>query len=97
MVEDPLFFTETMARLLARQGKLQEAAEVYRHLLSENGADKEVWAAFTALEKQLCGKRNVHQRTVASLFTRWIELILRINSMQKLNAFMKAAQGPRVE
>jgi hypothetical protein len=97
MVEDPLFYTRTMARLLVRQGKRQEAAEIYRHLLSEKDTNKEVRTALAALEKGLRGKRNARQRNMAGLFARWIELILRVNGLQKLDALMKASQGQRTE
>lgn len=93
MVEDPLFYTKTMARLLVRQGKRQEAAEIYRHLLSERDTNKEVRAALAKLEKQLRGKRNARQRNLAGLFARWIELILKENGLRKLDALMKATQG----
>jgi len=95
MVEDQLFYTKTMAQVLARQGKLQEAADIYRHLLSENEGHKEEETALAELEKRLRGKRNTRQRQLASLLAKWIELVLRLHGMQKLGVLMRSTQEQR--
>jgi hypothetical protein len=97
MVEDPLFYTETMARLLVRQGKIQEAAEIYRHLLSEDGGRFELKDALAQLEKRLGGRRDSRQQKLAELFSRWIALTVRVQVVQKLGACMQPAGRRRKE
>lgn len=97
MVEDPLFYTETMARLLVRQGKMVEAAEIYRHLLSENDRRIDLRDALAQIEKRLGGRRNPRQQKLADLFSRWIALTLRVQALQKLGACKKMAGKRRTE
>ncbi len=84
MVQDPLFYTETMARLLARQGKLREAAEIYRHLLAREGRRPEIRQALVALEGQMEKGRNAQQEATAEMFGRWVEMMLRLQNVRGL-------------
>ncbi len=97
MVEQPLFYTETMARLLVRQGKLGEAAEIYRHLLSRGSDREDIRSALAQLEKRLGGRRNARQQKTAELFARWIALTLRWQAVQKLDACLKLGTKQRKE
>jgi len=92
VVEDPLFRTETMARLLAAQGKLRQAAEIYRHLLSEGGQRAAIRDALAEVERRLAAGRSPRQQATADLFARWTELTLRLQNARRLADCLKMLQ-----
>ncbi len=94
-MEDPLFYTETMARLLVRQGKRRQAAEIYRHLLARNDRRPEIRQALAGLEKQLAKGRSEHQQATAELFGRWTELMLRLHNTRRLAGCLNALKERR--
>jgi len=98
VVEDPLFYTETMARLLIRQGKRREAAEIYRYLLAKDSNRQDIRGALAQLEECPGGGRNVLQQETADLFARWIALALRVQAVERLKACLKlSGKRPKEE
>ena len=95
LIEDPLFYTETMARLLTRQGKLDQAAEIYRYLLSQERDRPEIRAALAQVEACIGGRRNSRQQALSDLLARWIELTLRWQAVQRLDDCRKMAGARR--
>jgi len=80
---DKTFYTVTMARVYADQGRYEAAARIYRYLLDRTPdrvdlqqALADVLAAIPAVPSQLEGVRT--------LVARWVRLMLRYNALRRL-------------
>ncbi|MBW2490828.1 MAG: hypothetical protein JRE65_06760 [Deltaproteobacteria bacterium] len=81
MVEDDVFYTRTMAKVYADQGNLLKAAEIYRHLLSDEPERQDLVEALSEIETKL-GKTSPDD--LITLFIQWVDLLLTCHNMQKL-------------
>ena len=78
-------FTETMAKVYTAQGHWGRAAEIYRYLLSESPARKELADALAEVEMKLNTDSPKEPDQLVSLFREWIELLLKREKLQRLN------------
>ncbi len=76
--------TATMAKIYVEQGYLEKAAEIYRHLLTQNPDRQDFSDALDRIEKQLASKKKIESGHMVPLFQEWIDLLLRYNQYQKL-------------
>ena len=81
MNADDIFYTRTMAKVLGDQGKLRNAAEIYRYLLEREPGNPDLAAALSEIESQLIenGSDNL-----VRLFSRWMDLLLTHKNLEKL-------------
>lgn len=70
---DPSFVTETMAELLAQQGYLLEAMEIYRRLFLSSGGEKRLREKISLLRERLGreGSRDSRQEKLAQELEGW--------------------------
>ena len=80
---DKTFYTETMARLLAGQGKYDRAAEVYRYLLERTPHRRDLEQE---LSEVLCAVAEpvVSWESVRGLIERWVTMLLRRRTLEQL-------------
>lgn len=71
----PQFYTATMAKLFADQGYLRKAAEIYRHLISRNPAQRELRQALEQVERRMAELPAPTRKDTELLLREWIELI----------------------
>ncbi len=81
MTEDTVFYTVTMARVYANQGELKKACEIYRYILDQEPDRMDIADALLEVEKKLSEKRK---DALVPLISRWIELLLKYNNLEKL-------------
>ena len=77
-------YTETMAKVYAAQGHWGKAAEIYRHLLSEKPARKELADALAEVEKMINEDSSKDPEHLVPLFREWIQLMFRREKLIKL-------------
>jgi hypothetical protein len=77
-------YTETMAKVYAAQGHWGKAAEIYRHLLTEAPARKDLADALAEAEKKISNGSHKGPEQLVPLFREWIELLFRHDKLQKL-------------
>lgn len=70
---EPAFATETMAGLLAQQGYLLEAMEIYRQLFLVSGREERLWERILFLREQLAreGSREARKEKIAEDLAGW--------------------------
>jgi len=73
-----------MAKVYIDQGNLQKAAEIYRYLLESEPERSDLKAELSEIEKKLNEKSP---DDLTRLFSRWMDLLLRYHSVQKLLRF----------
>ncbi|MBW2239039.1 MAG: hypothetical protein JRD87_01240 [Deltaproteobacteria bacterium] len=81
MNEDDVFYTRTMAKVLADQGNLKKAAEIYHYLLEREPGNPNLVDALSEIETQLT---EIGSDDLVNLFGRWIDLLLTHNNLEKL-------------
>ena len=83
MTNDKTFFTETMARLLTRQGSHDRAAEIYRFLIEQEPHREDLKKA---LEDALVHMPDKPEswKAVSSLVGRWVTLMLHYKSLRQI-------------
>jgi hypothetical protein len=79
--EDDVFYTRTMAKVLADQGNLKKAAEIYHYLLERDPGNPDLVDALSEIETQLI---EIGSDDLVRLFGRWIDLLLTHNNLEKL-------------
>jgi len=79
--EDDVFYTRTMAKVLADQGNLKKAAEIYHYLLEREPGNPNLVDALSEIETQLT---EIGSDDLVNLFGRWIDLLLTHNNLEKL-------------
>lgn len=77
-------YTETMAKVYAAQGHWEKAAEIYRHLLAEAPARKELADALAEVEESIGKARHKDSERLVLLFREWIQLVFRREKLNKL-------------
>lgn len=82
MISDDIFYTKTMAKVYADQGKLSKAAKIYRYLLNEDPERQDLIDALAEIDKKRYEK---DPEGLGQLFSAWVELLLVHNRLQKLN------------
>lgn len=81
MTDHPDFYTKTMAKVYANQGYLSKAAEIYRFLLKHEPDRQDIIDELSEIDRKLSEK--VPSDPVL-LLSKWIDLMLRYNGLQKL-------------
>jgi hypothetical protein len=86
-------YTETMAKVYAAQGHWGRAAEIYRYLLSESPARKELVDALAEVEIKLNTNSPRDPDQLVPIFREWIELLLRREKLQKLKNLTRTSRN----
>ncbi len=73
MQQDAIYQTSTMAKVLADQGKLREAAEIYRHLIGANPEKTQYRDALAIIEARLQAQTGDRIKTAVG---RWLSFLL---------------------
>ena len=84
MTKDIGIYTETMAKVYATQGHWKKAAEIYRHLLSEEPARKQIADALAEAENRMLRDSPKDPGQLVPLFREWIQLMIRCENLKKL-------------
>ena len=85
MIENA-FYTPAVAKILENQGHLEEAAQVYRKLLSEMPGHAGFREALAGLESRLAGG-VVTEEGLTSLFAEWLGLLSGYGRLKQLRNF----------
>ena len=93
------FHTATMARLYAQQGHYQKAADIYRHILSNEPDREDIVAELSKVEQQLTdmepeSEKNMKEKDLVSLFQKWFQMAAghgRIEILKKLKQQLKGS------
>jgi len=80
---DKTFFTVTMARVYADQGRYEEAARIYRYLLDQNPDRSDLRRALAALTAVQPDTRD-QWHDVSVLVERWVRAMVRWNALRRL-------------
>jgi tetratricopeptide (TPR) repeat protein len=83
MTGDKTFYTVTMARVYADQGKYAEAAKIYRYLLDQTPDRSDLRQALEAVTSMLPDTPS-DWHDVSDLIERWVRLMIRRNSLRRL-------------
>ncbi|MBL7179343.1 MAG: hypothetical protein ABIK98_11010 [Pseudomonadota bacterium] len=89
MIKDDIFYTKTMAKVYADQGKLSKAAEIYNYLLKKEPACQDLIDALSELDKKRFEKGC---QGLDDLFGTWLDLLLvhrRLQTLRKLQRQLK--------
>ncbi len=78
------FYTKTMANVYAGQGYFTKASDIYRYLLKHNPENREINDLLFEVEKKLDEKKKNAGKILKRLFSKWIDLQLSYNRLQKL-------------
>jgi hypothetical protein len=84
MSSDQEFFTETMAMIYVDQGNPEKAAEIYRHLLTEQPEREDLAETLAGLEEEISAGGKKRMADVVPLLEEWIQLLIKYNSLRKL-------------
>ena len=83
MQQDTTFYTATMARVLAGQGRYSEAARIYRHLLDASPQDPDLRAALAQVTAQ-AEATGSRWTAVSDRVARWVRLLLEYRRLRQL-------------
>lgn len=89
MEQDTTFYTATMARVLAGQGRHAEAARIYRHLLEISPDDPELAAALAQASAR-AGEAAPSWSRAAAAVEKWVQLLM---TQQALDRFRRIGSG----
>jgi pentatricopeptide repeat protein len=78
------FYTETMARVYAKQGHWQKAAEIYRYLLEQEPGRRDYSRALEEVESKLVSAAKTPDDLVP-LFREWLELMGHYIKLERLS------------
>jgi hypothetical protein len=78
------FFTETMARVYAKQGHWPKAAEIYRYLLDQEPGRQDYAEALQEAESKLTSAAKTAEDLVP-LFREWLELMGHYAKLERLS------------
>jgi hypothetical protein len=79
-----------MAKVLANQGNLRKAAEIYYYLLEREPGNPDLVDALSEIETRLIEKGS---DDLVRLFSRWIDLLLTHNNLQQLKKLQNNIDG----
>lgn len=88
MVEASDLNTVTMAKIYARQGLYNNAAEIYNNILKQEPDRHDVSDALLELEKMKSDGEKELKKSLVPLFSKWFDLALcnnRLGLLKKLN------------
>ena len=80
---DKTFYTVTMARVYADQGRYEEAARIYRYLLDQTPDRSDLRQALDAAESMLPDTQH-RWHDISGLIERWVRLMVRQNALRRL-------------
>ena len=81
MNKDDVFYTKTMAKVYADQGKLEKAAEIYQYLLAKEPGRQDLIDALAEIDKKRLEK---DPERLGDLLSIWLDLLLRHSRLQQL-------------
>lgn len=81
MNKDDVFYTKTMAKVYADQGKLEKAVEIYRYLLQKEPGQQDLIDAISEIDKKRFEK---NPGRLGGLLNIWLDLLLRHSRLQQL-------------
>jgi tetratricopeptide (TPR) repeat protein len=84
--QDKTFYTVTMARVYADQGRYEEAARIYRYLLDQTPDRSDLRQALDAVTSMLPAPPG-QWRDISGLIERWVRLLVRRNALRRLQQF----------
>jgi hypothetical protein len=79
--KDDVFYTKTMAKVYADQGKLEKAAEIYQYLLKKEPGRQDLIDAVAEIDKKRFAK---DPERLGDLVSIWLDLLLRHSRLQQL-------------
>jgi hypothetical protein len=79
--KDDVFYTKTMAKVYADQGKFEKAAEIYQHLLKKEPGRQDLINAISEIDKKRFEKNS---GGLGDLLSIWLDLSLRHSRLQQL-------------
>jgi len=79
--KDDVFYTKTMAKVYADQGKLEKAAEIYQYLLAKEPGRQDLIDALAEIDKKRLEK---DPERLGDLLSIWLDLLLRHSRLQQL-------------
>ncbi len=80
---DKTFYTVTMARVYANQGRYDAAARIYRYLLDQTPDRGDLRQALTAV-LSLLPETPAQWKDVSALVEQWVRLMIQSNSLGRL-------------
>ena len=81
MNKDDVFYTKTMAKVYADQGKLEKAAEIYQYFLKKEPGRQDLIDALAEINKKRLEK---DPERLGDLLSIWLDLLLRHSRLQQL-------------
>lgn len=84
MNDDAEFYTQTMARVYTDQGYWEKAAEIYQYLLDRDPDRMDLIDALSEVRKKRSDTKRKDEKSLVLLFSKWFDLMLIYNRLQKL-------------
>ncbi|MBC8432144.1 MAG: hypothetical protein H8D96_09500 [Desulfobacterales bacterium] len=81
MNKEDVFYTKTMAKVYADQGKLEKAVEIYQYLLEKEPGRQDLIDAISEIDKKRLEK---DPERLGDLLSIWLDLLLRHSRLQQL-------------
>lgn len=92
MTDRTIFFTRTMARVHAKQGNLEQAAEIYRYLLEKEPQAPDLVSELSSIERRM---RDAASDRLAVLFEQWFDLIFTQAKVRRLERMRRSMSRNR--
>ncbi len=88
MIENKIFYTETMADVFRNQGLTDKARHIYQYLLEKDPSRTDIQ---TKLSEMNCRHDTPTEpfRDSAFLLQKWVELVLRYRQIKRLKAMIR--------
>ena len=96
MTDNPDFYTKTMAKVYANQGYLTKAAEIYRFLLKQDSGRQDLPDRQSLIDELSKIEKKLSEKGPGDpvlLLSKWIDLMLRYNGLQKLKKIRAVRLG----
>ncbi|MFC1858732.1 hypothetical protein ACFL9U_12020 [Thermodesulfobacteriota bacterium] len=84
MIDDPQFYTKTMAKIYAEQKLYEKSAEIYRYLLNKEPGQQDITEALAEVEKKITDTGSANDPHLVALFDNWITLMFACHKVEKL-------------
>ncbi|MFH1102928.1 MAG: tetratricopeptide repeat protein [Pseudomonadota bacterium] len=84
MNDDPSFYTETMARVYAKQGYDDKALQIYRHLIQKYPKREDLMSAYAQIESRMAQNPEGAKSRLFVRIGEWIDLLFRYRKMKNL-------------
>ena len=79
---DDIFKTQTMAKILVKQGQLKKSAQIYLFLLKKDPKNEDLKKALTSIMNRLHQKDHSPIKDLRVLYRKWIVLGLKYHKMK---------------